>query len=250
MDRLYPSDDFDAIIRIYSPEEGGRNHPTYNGVKWDFSYADPIREVGDWCIWPDFYVVGGDSRPKDVPLPVGVETSARMFIMADEMREIHRHHIRPGVRFYCIEGPHRVAEGEVTKVTGLFEPRTDPKQIARGSPRPIGSNTGVATVRPPTDPEILDPYRRQKYLAYIVISLGLLIGSRRLFPNACVSMIVIALCLVVTPILLYLMVREHRDVKARLRRLRGLPGHCIHCGWYEQDKKRKRCSQCLKLLDA
>jgi hypothetical protein len=57
-------------------------------------------------------------------LPVGVELSARMYVVADEMRaEMHRGRIAPGVRFYCHEGGRRMAEGVVTRITGLFTPR-------------------------------------------------------------------------------------------------------------------------------
>ena len=76
-------------------------------------------------IRPDFLDGSGNSRSKDEPLPVGVELPARMFIVVDEMREqVHRARIAPGVRFFCHEGGKRVAEGVVTRVSGLFEPRT------------------------------------------------------------------------------------------------------------------------------
>jgi len=117
-------DDFEALIRIYSTAEGGRINSPYNSVRWDFAYADnqPVGEL--YCIYPDFYSADGSSLPTDQPLQIGREIPARMTVLFDEMREkIHRSRIREGVRFYCHEGPKRVAEGRVTCITGLFKPR-------------------------------------------------------------------------------------------------------------------------------
>ena len=123
-DRLYSHDDFEATIRIFSLEEGGRRMPAFNCIRWDFAYADDPSEDNLYMIWPDFFAVAGRPLPTDQPLPVGVELTARMLVLVDEMRaEIHRSRIAPGVRFFCREGGKRVAEGVVTRITGLFEPR-------------------------------------------------------------------------------------------------------------------------------
>jgi len=118
-------DDFEAMIRIFTKSEGGRSTPPFNGIRWDFAYAEnqPRGEV--YMIHPDFYDEHGDSLPTDRTLPVGVEMPARMVVIFDEMREqVHRSRIREGVRFYCHEGAKRVAESRVTKITGLFNDRT------------------------------------------------------------------------------------------------------------------------------
>jgi translation elongation factor EF-Tu-like GTPase len=119
-------DDFEAVIRIYSTSEGGRMTPPFNGIRWDFAYAEnqPVGEL--YMIHPDFYDSRGDSLPTDQPLPIGVEMFARMVVIMDEMREkIHRARIREGIRFYCHEGGKRVAEGRVTRITGLFNERPE-----------------------------------------------------------------------------------------------------------------------------
>jgi hypothetical protein len=122
--RLYPTDDFEARIRIYSAAEGGRLTPPYNGIRWDFAYADEEPADTLYMIWPDFVDQEGNSRSTDSPLPIGEELPARMRILVDEMREqVHRGRVASGVRFFCHEGSKRVAEGVVTRITGLFEPR-------------------------------------------------------------------------------------------------------------------------------
>ena len=123
---LYPvADDFEAQIRIYTEAQGGRKIAPFNGIRWDFSYegAD-IEKEGIYMIWPDFYDDKHDSIPKDQKLPVDQNLSARMTIVVDEMRvQVHQRRIEVGTRFYCHEGAKRVAEGYVTRITGLHIPR-------------------------------------------------------------------------------------------------------------------------------
>ena len=125
MHRLYRiPDDFEATIRILTEAEGGRRSAPFNGIRWDFAYAvdNPPNQL--YMIWPDFYGPSGDSLPIDAPLPLGVELTARMTVLVDEMREdTHRTRIKPGVEFYCHEGSQRVAVGRVTRITGLHSAR-------------------------------------------------------------------------------------------------------------------------------
>lgn len=118
-------DDFEARIRIFRHDEGERQSAPFNGIRWDFAYEnDNIKETGIYMIHPDFYDENGDSLPTNQPLPVDRELNARMIVIVDEMREkIHRDRIKEGARFYCHEGARRVAEGIVTKITGLHDQR-------------------------------------------------------------------------------------------------------------------------------
>jgi len=127
MDRLYPiPDDFEATIRILTEVEGGRKTSPFNGIRWDFSYAAESTTNQFYMIWPDFLSAAGDSLPRDQPLPLSTELTARMTVIVDAMRtEVHRARIKPGVEFYCHEGPRRVAIGRVTKVTGLHNDRSN-----------------------------------------------------------------------------------------------------------------------------
>lgn len=128
MYRLYKQpDDFEAMIHIYRADEGGRQRAPFNGIRWDFAYADDPEAGQLYMIWPDFHAESGDSLPADLPLPLGVEIAARMTVVVDEMRaEVHRARIRPGVEFYCHEGPKRVAVGRVIRITGLHVDRIRP----------------------------------------------------------------------------------------------------------------------------
>lgn len=125
--------DFEAVIRITCEADGGRKTPPFNGVRWDFSYAedDVFNQV--YMIWPDFLSPSGRSLPTDAPLPVGVDIPARMKILDDQLREkIHRARISPGVTFYCHEGSRRVAFGRVTRITGLAAAGSTPSQVEVG----------------------------------------------------------------------------------------------------------------------
>jgi len=122
MKPLYDTpDDFEAEIRIMRENEGGRISPPYNGIRWDFAYdGDIIKETGIYMIWPDFINEKGNSLPTDKALSIDKILKARMIIISDEMREkIHRDRIVEGLHFFCHEGSRRVAEGIVTKITGL-----------------------------------------------------------------------------------------------------------------------------------
>jgi translation elongation factor EF-Tu-like GTPase len=117
-------DDFEAVIRIFRADEGGRKTPARNGIRWDLNYAEESPSKDLYMIWPDFMDENGNSLPKGANLETDVELHARMTIVNDEMRhKVHRARVKVGTRFYCCEGPRRVAEGQVTKITGLFDDR-------------------------------------------------------------------------------------------------------------------------------
>ncbi len=120
--------DFEAVIRVLTPDEGGRQSPAFNGIRWDFAYAEdePADEI--YMIWPEFLDEDGVSFSTDRPLPVDRSLQARMRIVVPEMRVFHRRRIRPGTRFFCHEGSRRVAEGVVTRLTGLRRIVVDPEK--------------------------------------------------------------------------------------------------------------------------
>ncbi|WP_133272846.1 hypothetical protein [Hymenobacter radiodurans] len=124
--RLYDHlpDELEARIRILTPEEGGRTVPAYNGIRWDFRYAQGEYAKHHFMLYPDFYdpVTGASFR--DEWLPVNEWLYARMYGINSKLRSsIHQKMARPGTSFYCCEGARIVAEGTITRITGLFEPR-------------------------------------------------------------------------------------------------------------------------------
>lgn len=121
------ADDFEARIRVLSRAEGGRRNPARNGIRWDFAYADGKGELVLFMIWPRFLGQDGLPLPEGDELPVGPWLQARMTIVSDALRvSEHRARIAEGVCFHCHEGPHVVAVGEVTRVTGLHRDRSAP----------------------------------------------------------------------------------------------------------------------------
>lgn len=125
--RLYPDqpDDFEARIRILTPEERGRKLPMYNGIRWNFQYAKDAHSTHYHPVYPDFYCPeSGNSWRTEVPLPVNEWLLARMYCIDLASRvEIHQNLLQLGTRFYGCEGARIVAEGTVTRITGLFEER-------------------------------------------------------------------------------------------------------------------------------
>jgi hypothetical protein len=130
-------DDFEAVIRITPEHEGGRRVPTFNGIRWDLGYSDDPPGSSIYMVWPDFLDEHGDSRPRDVPLPVGVELPAAMTVISAEMRPFHRERIREGTLFYCQEGGRRVASGRVKRITNLPNERS---QQSTGNDGPHGGS--------------------------------------------------------------------------------------------------------------
>jgi hypothetical protein len=121
-DDLEPVADFEADIEVLPPTQSVRRTPAVNGIRWDFQYAAPPGTYH--VIHPDFIDAAGHPLPPNLPLQGHLK--ARMRIVFDDMRPYHRPLIHSGVRFTCMEGPHVVARGVVTRVTGLSFDDTPP----------------------------------------------------------------------------------------------------------------------------
>ena len=121
--RLFDHDDFEGVVRIFTHEQGGRVNAPFNGIRWDFCYAEDDPSDGIYMIHPDFLDANGCSLPTDAPLPFDTSLVARFRICVDAMRPTHQARIAVGTRFYCHEGGHRVASGTVTRLMGLHAER-------------------------------------------------------------------------------------------------------------------------------
>jgi len=124
MKRLYEhSGDFEATITIFTKEEGGRQTPPFNGIRWDFHYAESNPEGEMYMIWPEFIDEKGDAIDKGIPLSGTLK--ARMHIVNEEMKiKVHLPRMHVGTEFYSTEGPKKVAKGVITKITGLTKNET------------------------------------------------------------------------------------------------------------------------------
>ena|SRR5687767_11097311 len=122
--RFQCRDHFEATIRILREDEGGRRTPSRNGIRWDLCYADDDPKDTLWMVWPDFLDQSGESRSEEEELPVDVPLPVKMFVLSETLHaEVHRRKAKVDARFYCHEGPKRVAEGVITKITHLFDER-------------------------------------------------------------------------------------------------------------------------------
>src|SRR4051812_15392318 len=117
MKRLYDGyGDFEGVVRILTEREGGRRSAPFNGIRWDLRYFFQGEDQLS-MVWPEFIDASGDAIPADRPLSGLLR--ARFHVVAEEMRNFHQLHARPGVGFFCVEGPKVCAAGVVTQVTGL-----------------------------------------------------------------------------------------------------------------------------------
>jgi hypothetical protein len=112
--------DFEVRYRFFSPEEGGRKTGSpYQFYRSDWLYeGDDVLQDGIYAIWPIFLDDMGNIIDPDIQ--VAGEGAAQMSILNDQLRAtIHAKRLKPGVRGYFMEGPHRVAEATVTKLLAL-----------------------------------------------------------------------------------------------------------------------------------
>ena len=110
---------FEARIEIYRLGPDTRKSPPFNGIRWAFAYAEDFGSdglpstVSD--VWPNFMDENNMSIADGIPL-FG-ELSAKMYIIAESMIEVHMKRIKVGTVFYCMEGKRKCAQGAVTAVT-------------------------------------------------------------------------------------------------------------------------------------
>lgn len=113
--------DFAAEISILPLGPETRRTHAFNGIRWDFCYADDLDERGQprqiSMIWPEFIDEAGVSIPTGVPIEGRLH--ARMHIFVREAVDLHRQRLAIGGRFYCVEGSRKVAEGVVTSLSPM-----------------------------------------------------------------------------------------------------------------------------------
>ncbi|MEP1585223.1 MAG: hypothetical protein ABJR46_14775 [Tateyamaria sp.] len=109
--------DFEAEITILTSEQGGRNQPPCNYIRWDLGYADRDHDDPIYMIWPNFLDAHGSPMSKDIPIEG--TSIARMHILVKDMLDFHKQRLLVGTKFNCHEGCRVVARGKVTKLLAI-----------------------------------------------------------------------------------------------------------------------------------
>ncbi|GAB3294788.1 hypothetical protein GCM10027348_15950 [Hymenobacter tenuis] len=105
-------------------KEGGHKLPPYNGIRWDFRYASGENATLCFMLCPDFYDPETGNSWQKLAVPVEEWLYALIYCPFPESRlRVHQKFVCSGTSFYCVEGNGIVAEGAVTRITGLFETR-------------------------------------------------------------------------------------------------------------------------------
>jgi hypothetical protein len=113
--------DFRVRYRFYSADEGGREAPRWQGYRSDLSYeGDDLKTEGMYMVWPEFLDEHGEVI-LDNRNPVPPQGEAYMWILNDEMRELHRRKATLGAKCFFMEGSRRVAEPEVIERIAIEE---------------------------------------------------------------------------------------------------------------------------------
>ncbi len=116
--RKHPHD-FKVKYKLYPREEGGRRI-TYQGLRCDFSYLGDDIADGIYIIHPEFEDINGNII-LDTDEPVPLESTARMWILSPQMRElVHKDRISIGTKGFMMEGPRKIGKLEVIEIAGLY----------------------------------------------------------------------------------------------------------------------------------
>jgi hypothetical protein len=106
--------------RFYSKKAGGRLSLPHQGYRPDFWYAHESHMSNQvFMIWPEFENMAGEVIIQNNG-PVDENGTARMWIIAPEIRSYHCDKIKIGIIGYFMEGSKKVAECEVIELLGLL----------------------------------------------------------------------------------------------------------------------------------
>ena len=112
--------DFTVEYRILQSSEGGRELPTFQGIRWDLWY--PHIDHGQnqlFMIWPEFIDKFGKVI-RNTTDPVPLAGQARMWIINREMLKFHQDKIKVGMKCFAKEGLRTVANYKVLEIAGLL----------------------------------------------------------------------------------------------------------------------------------
>ncbi len=108
--------DFIVAYRFFSPNEGGRKTGNpMQGYRSDFMYSEDENEKQLWMIWPEF-LDEENNIILDKSLRVPDSGKALMWLVNENLLELHRGRIKIGLQAFFMEGPHKIAECEVIQI--------------------------------------------------------------------------------------------------------------------------------------
>lgn len=110
---------FEVSYRLLSADEGGRNTPPHQHIRWDFLYDGDDSAVDSlWIIWPEFLSADGKVRLDGAVPSTG---RALMYIVDPTMEPYHRGLIHVGTKCAFMEGSRKVGVCEVVEILGLTD---------------------------------------------------------------------------------------------------------------------------------
>lgn len=107
--------DFIVQYRFFSPEEGGRAANPMQGYRSDFMYSGDENAKQLWMIWPEF-LDNENQIILDKSIKVSTSGKAKMWILNEDLVELHEGRIKIGLKGFFMEGSHKVAECEVIQI--------------------------------------------------------------------------------------------------------------------------------------
>lgn len=88
------------------------------GYRSDFLYSGDENIKQLWMIWPEF-LDEEENVILDKSIPVPTSGKAKMWILNDTLKHLHRDRIEIGLKAFFVEGPRKVAECEVIQIVNL-----------------------------------------------------------------------------------------------------------------------------------
>jgi hypothetical protein len=88
------------------------------GMRSDFSYAEDDEEMPVYMIWPEFENDSGEII-EDKEAVILNHGRARMWVMLDEQRQMHKERLTLGQEGYLVAGSHKIAKVKVIDLVSL-----------------------------------------------------------------------------------------------------------------------------------
>jgi len=88
------------------------------GMRSDFCYEKDYRPGPVYMIWPEFESENGEVID-DTEVEVSDHGRARMWVMLEEQRPMHKDRLTLGLKGYFVAGSHKIVEAKVVEIVSL-----------------------------------------------------------------------------------------------------------------------------------